>query len=160
MQLRCQLKICIKKNPVYFEIFYFVNFSVGHKTDSSFFTFFVFFSSTDGLISTKHGIKYSLVKGINVCSNEGPHLFSRGDNNEIAKIHGRNFKIFFSRSTVPGSVKHDTKHPYLKWTECLFFFLNQRYGIVIALRKCVYWSELFPRWAMWHTGLLFDTYVY
>ena len=71
------------------------------------------------------------MKGIQVCSNEGPRIFPRGDNNEIAKLHGRNFKIF-SRSTGPGSVKLDTKHPYLKWTECIFLFFNQRYGIVIA----------------------------
>ena len=43
LQSRCQLKICNKK-AVYFEMFYFVNFSVGHKTDGSFFiSIFVFF---------------------------------------------------------------------------------------------------------------------
>ena len=32
------------------------------------------------------------VKGIHICSNDDPHLFPRGDNNEIAKFHLRNFK--------------------------------------------------------------------
>ena len=36
------------------------------------------------------------MKRIQVCSNEGPRPFPRGDNYEIAKIHLRNLKIFFS----------------------------------------------------------------
>ena len=43
-----------------------------------------FFSRIPGLISTKLGTKFPLVKGIQVCSIEGP-LFSRADNYEIAK---------------------------------------------------------------------------
>ena len=54
------------------------------------------------------------MKGIQVCSNEGPWPFPRGDNNEIAKIHWWNFKIFFSRTTWPISTKLGTKHPWLK----------------------------------------------
>ena len=39
---------------------------------------------------TKLGTKHPLVKGIQVCSNEGPGPFPRGDNYEIVKIHLRN----------------------------------------------------------------------
>ena len=49
-------------------------------------------------ILTKVGTKHLWKKGIHVCSNEEPHPSPRGDNNEIAKIHWRNFKIF-SRTT-------------------------------------------------------------
>ena len=63
---------------------------------------------------------------------KGHNFFPREDNNKIAKIHWRNFTIFFSRTTWP-------------------------YGLIIALCKCVYWSVLFPRWAMWLMGLVFFT---
>ena len=38
-------------------------------------------------ISTKLGTKHPWVKGIQVCSNKGPHPFPRGDNYEITTIH-------------------------------------------------------------------------
>ena len=72
-----------------------------------------------------------------------------GDNYEIAKIHGRNLKIF-SRTTEPISTKLGTKHPWVKGIQVSsneelinspkinngFFFssLNQRYDTII----CVY----------------------
>ena len=34
------------------------------------------------------------MKGIQVCLNEGPFPFPKGDNSEIAKIHTRHLKIF------------------------------------------------------------------
>ena len=40
-----------------------------------------------GPISTKLGAMHPWVKGFQVCSNEGPHPFPRGDNKEIAKLH-------------------------------------------------------------------------
>ena len=40
--------------------------------------------------------------------------FPRGDYYEIAKIHGRNLKIFFSRTTGPILTKLGTKHPWVK----------------------------------------------
>ena len=64
-------------------------------------------------ISTKLGTKYPWVKGIQVCSNEGPRPFPRGDNKEIAKIHVRTFKIFFLKTTEPISTKLGTKHPWV-----------------------------------------------
>ena len=46
----------------------------------------IFFYRTTGLISSKLGTKHPWVKGIQVCTNKGPHPFPRGDNYEIAKI--------------------------------------------------------------------------
>ena len=54
-------------------------------TLSSTFHIFIIFSRTTGSISTKLGTKHPWVKGIQVCSNEGPHPFPREDNYEIAK---------------------------------------------------------------------------
>ena len=92
--------------------------------------FKIFFSITNGPISTKLGTKhllvkvfqvsmklgtkYSWVKGIQVCSNERPHPFPRGDNYKIVKIHWQNLKIFFSRTNGPISTKLGTKSPWVK----------------------------------------------
>ena len=73
----------------------------------------IFFSRTTGLISNKLGTKYPWVKGFQVCSNEGPHPFPRYDNYEIVKIHWRNLKIFFFRTTWPISTNFSTKHPWV-----------------------------------------------
>mgnify|MGYP003688899091 CR=1 FL=1 len=43
-------------------------------------------------------------------SNEGTHIFPRGDN-EVAKIHWWHLKIFFHRSTGTISTKFAIKHP-------------------------------------------------
>ena len=74
----------------------------------------IFFSRTTGPILTKLSTKYPWVKGIHVCSKEGPHPSPRGDNNKIAKIHWWNSKIFFSRTTKPISTKLGTKHSWVK----------------------------------------------
>ena len=76
------------------------------------FHIFIFFSRTAGPISTKLGTKHSWVKGIQVCPNEGPRPFPRGDNYEIVKIHWQNLKIFFSRTTGSISSKLGTKHSW------------------------------------------------
>ena len=52
--------------------------------------------------------------GTQVYSNEGPHPFSEGDNNEIAKIQWNFLKIFFSRATGPISIKLGAKNPWLE----------------------------------------------
>ena len=49
--------------------------------------FKIVFSRTAGPISTKLSTKYLLVKGIQVCTSEGPHPFPMGDNYKIAKIY-------------------------------------------------------------------------
>ena len=86
-----------------------INFSTFH--------IFIFFSRTTGPISTKLGTKHPWMKWIQVCSNEGPCPFPRGDNYEIAKIHWRNLKTFFSRTTELISTKLGTKHLWVKWIQ-------------------------------------------
>ena len=82
----------------------------------------IFFSRTAGLISTKLGTMHPWVKEIQVCSNEEPRPFPSEDNYEIAKIHWRNLKIFFSRTTDPISTKLSTKHP---WVKGIIFCTNE-----------------------------------
>ena len=69
------------------------------------------FLGTTGPILNKLVLKHDRVKGISVGSKEEPRLFPGGDNNEIAKIHGQNLKIFFSRNAGSISTKLGTKHP-------------------------------------------------
>ena len=63
---------------------------------------------------SKHGTKYPWKKGIQVCSNEGYRSFPREDNNNTAKNTLTNFKIFFSRTTVPISTKFSRNHLWVK----------------------------------------------
>ena len=44
-------------------------------------------SSPEPLDQFQLGTKHPFVKGIQVCSNEGPRPFARGDKKEIAKIY-------------------------------------------------------------------------
>ena len=74
----------------------------------------IIFSRTTELISTKLGTKHPWMNGVQICSYEGPFSFSRGDNYKKVKIHWRNLKIFFSRSTESFSTKLGTKHPWVK----------------------------------------------
>ena len=78
----------------------------------------IFFSKTTWPISTKLGTMYPWVMRTQVCWNEGPHLFSRGDNYEIAKIHWKNWKIFFSRTAGP--ISNWYKAPLGKGDSSLF----------------------------------------
>lgn len=90
-----------------------------------------------------------------VCSNEGSHPFSRGDNNKISK----NTKTVISRIIGPISPTLCTiffgrldvltyKGPWNSQKDDLFS-LNQCYSIIKTLWTCVYWMELFLRWLMW-----------
>ena len=74
----------------------------------------IFFSRTTGRISLKLGtIKASLSKvDSNFCKRR-PRPFPRGGNNDIAKIHWRILKIFFSRTSKPNSTKLGTEHPWV-----------------------------------------------
>jgi hypothetical protein len=47
----------------------------------------IFFSRTTGPILTRLGTNHPLVKGIQVCSNEGDILSPRGDNSKRVKIY-------------------------------------------------------------------------
>jgi hypothetical protein len=53
--------------------------------------------------------KSSLGEGIQVCSNEGDSSSPRGDYIERVKIHWNSFKIFFSRTSRPNSIKLGTQ---------------------------------------------------
>ena len=74
----------------------------------------IFLSRTTGRISLKLGtIKASLSKvDSNFCKRR-PCPFPRGGNNDIAKIHWRILKIFFSRTSKPNSTKLGTEHPWV-----------------------------------------------
>ena len=75
------------------------------------FHIFDFFSRTAGPNSTKLGTHHPWVKGLQVCSNEGPGSLQRGDNHKNAKIGWCHLKIFFSRTTGPGKLKFIWKLP-------------------------------------------------
>ena len=77
----------------------------------------IFFSRTTVPISTKLNTKHPWVMVIQVCSNEGPRIFPRGNNYEIAKYIDEILKkIFYSRITGPISITLGTKHPWVKVT--------------------------------------------
>ena len=68
----------------------YVRLSVRQSVCLSVCKLFTFSSSspeTTGPISSKLDTKYPWVKGIQVCSNEGPHPSQRGDNRELIKIN-------------------------------------------------------------------------
>ena len=62
------------------------------------------FCTNEGLISTKLGTKHPWVKVIQVCSNEVPNPFRRGDNYEIAKPeypnHWANFNQTWHKASM------------------------------------------------------------
>ena len=89
--------------------------SVGERADVylSVWKPFIFSFSTEP-ISNILGTKHPLVKGIQVCSHGGPRHFSRGDNNEIARIHWRNLIILFWRNHGLITTKLGTNHPWVK----------------------------------------------
>ena len=113
-------------------------------------------------MSTKLGTFHPWVKRIQVCSNEEPHPFPRGDNYEIAKMHWWNLKIFFSKTTEPISINVGTKYPWVNGfqvcsneneepinsykvnnVQLFFSSLNQRHINDIFI--CDYWFELFSQ---------------
>ena len=59
------------------------------------------------------------VKGIQICSNEGPLPFPRGDNYEIAKIHWQNFKKSSSPEPL-GQFQPNLAQSILGWREFKF----------------------------------------
>ena len=69
-----------------------------------------------------------------ICESEGPHPFPRGDNNDIAKIHWRNFEIF---SRTDGKIL-TTKHPWEMGSFILKkrIFINECYYIIFMIALC------------------------
>ena len=82
----------------------------------------IFSYRTSGPISTKLSKKHPLVKGIQVCSNEGATPSKKGDNWELIEINGQFLKIF-SISNELISIKPGTMHPWVK--EIQFLFSNE-----------------------------------
>ena len=80
-----------------------------------------------------------------------------------ASLGGADFSLFKWRATPFSRIDynelarkwcHHLKILKIKNRRSYFFSLNQRYGIITALQKCVYWLELCIRLAMWPMGLL------
>ena len=69
------------------------------------FHIFDFFSRTARTNSTKLGTHHPWVKGLQICSNEGPGPHQRGDNHKNAKIGWCHLKIFFLGTTRPEKLK-------------------------------------------------------
>ena len=112
----------------------------------------IFFSRTTGSISTKLCTKQPWVKGIQVCSNEGPCFFQVDIVMNVRKY------IFFSRLMGPiltqlGEVFTNKDHSIFKKPKEIMFFLFS--NLIIAFHKCVFWFKLFLRWALWPIGLLY-----
>ena len=73
----------------------------------------IFFSRTAEPISTQLSINHPWVKGIQVCSNQGPHPFRKGSITKKCKNTLTKFDFFFSRSAKPISNKIGTDHPWM-----------------------------------------------
>ena len=105
--------------------------------------------------------EYSMVRGIQVCSNEGlPCPFPRVDSYEILKIHWQTLRIFFSRTTGPISTQG-----ILRWRGFKFFQMKNQstiqfnvFSLLIngtcIIKSYVYCFELFLKWVRWPVGLL------
>ena len=61
----------------------------------------IFFSKTTNPISTNLGPMHPWVKGIQVCSNEGSHSFTKGGKRNRENIYWHVYKFFFSRANKP-----------------------------------------------------------
>ena len=69
------------KGPAFFKGIYIYEVAKIHSRNKK-----IFFSRVTEPISTKLVTMHLWMMRTQVCSNEGPHLLSRGDNKEIAKI--------------------------------------------------------------------------
>ena len=112
------------------------------------------------------------VKGIPVWLNEWSRPFSMVENYKIAKKHWWNLEILLVQIHW-ANVKHGIKHPWVKGTSGFnnedhsilkkeimgFSSLNQRYDIIITLRKCVYWCGQGGPWLrlIWVLATLIET---
>jgi hypothetical protein len=72
------------------------------------------FSRTTGLILTILGTNHPWGKRIQVYSNEGERPSPRGDNSKKNKNTTKFFKILYSRTTRPNSIKLGTNYPWVK----------------------------------------------
>jgi hypothetical protein len=74
----------------------------------------IFFSRTTGLLLTRLGTNHPWRERIQVFLREGDSPSPRGDNSKRVKIHKKKFKIFFSRTSRPKSVKLGTNYPLVR----------------------------------------------
>jgi hypothetical protein len=77
-------------------------------------SFKIFFSRTTGPILTRLGTNHPWRERIQVPLKVRDRPSPRGDNRERVKIHRIFFKIFFSRTSQPKSIKLDTNYPLVK----------------------------------------------
>ena len=82
-------------------------------------------SRTTEQISTKLGTKRPWVYGIQICTNEGPHTSSRGDNNKMIKIYGEYLTIFYFRTSWIVSTIIGIKYPWIEENQGFFFNKEQ-----------------------------------
>ena len=94
-----------------------------------------------------HLILLGYIRGIHVSSNKEQCFFPRRDNNEIAKIHRRNSKIFFSRINGPLSLLGKGHGPSFEQT-----WIPYTQGCSM----CLVWLKL----AQWFWGRRFLNFVH
>ena len=86
--------------------------------------------------------KHSSSKRIQVCSNEGPLVFPRGNYNETAKMHWQHFKNLFSRTTGAISTKLGAMCLFVKETKIftnnqLFNSLRRHNDLFLLMFHCI-----------------------
>ena len=107
----------------------------------------IFFSRTTEPFSTKLVTMHPWVKGIQVCLNEGPNPFPRGDYYKIRQKYideikkkslFQNHWVNFNQFLHKASLGEDSNEKTISYHKVYFFSssLNQR---------CVYWFELFSQ---------------
>ena len=102
------------------------------------------------------------MKGIQVCSNESPRPFPRGDNYKISENTLTNLKKISSPEPLnqfwhKASLGEDSNEKTISYHKVYIFFsfLCQRYDIII----CVYWFELFSQVSNVAHGPLVDNWM-
>jgi hypothetical protein len=73
----------------------------------------IFFSQTSLPNSIELGTNHPWVKGIHTYSNKGPDPLQKGDYHKNLKIGLGYFKVFFSRTTGPETLKFTQKLSYI-----------------------------------------------
>ena len=124
LTVRCCKMCCIRSTPTVRRERTCCNPTHRFLAHLNFLHFHLFRWKIVGPILTKLGTKHPWVKRIQVCYNEGSCPYLRRCNNRIAKLHLRNLKKKFSKTTGPISTEHDAKHPSMKGTQVFFYKLG------------------------------------
>ena len=121
--------------------------------------FKIFFFRTTGPISTKSGAKHLWVKGIHVCSNEGPYFFPTGDYYEISKKYWRNFKNLLRQNHRVNFNKLSTKHlwwrkfKFPRGNNCKIVIIHWQNWKIFFSRTNEPISTIFGRKHLWVKGI-------